>query len=395
MSPRLNLMTPEVRSNPYPFYAELREHAPVCQVDPLGLWAVTRYEDALTVLKDPRRFSSSNRERVLPPWLKNNELGQMLITQDPPEHTAMRNLVNRAFGGPALTRLQPRIRELAETLADKVARQREVEFIADFALPLPASVIGELLGMDPALHSRFKEWADDLLSINAGGHSPERIVRVQRSFDDLTRYLREVIEDRRRTPRDDIMGELVRAEVDGRVLTDRELLGFGALLLVAGLETTVHLLSNTLLTLSRHPEVLARVRADLGLVPRLLEEVLRYEPPVHGVMRRTTEEVELSGVKVPKDAMLFVLLASAGRDPRQFSEADRFSLEREKHGNLPFGHGIHFCLGAALARLEARLGLEALFTRVEDFTRLTEGVEWGHALTVRGPVKLPLRFTPA
>lgn len=396
MSHRPHLMHPEFRANPYPHYREMLERTPVCQVDPMGMWAVTRYEDCLTVLKDPQRFSSQRLQQTTPPWLDLNAFGPSMITSDPPQHTKLRTLVSRVFGTPTLSRLEPRIRQRAEALAASVADQREVEFVSDFATPLPAFVIGDLLGLDTSLHGRFKIWSDDLIGSSIADQPPERIASIQRSFAEVERYLREVIEDRRMAPRDDMVSELVRAEVDGKALSDGELLSFLALLLIAGLETTVHLLSNTLLTLSTRPEVFARVRAQPALVPQLIEEVLRFEPPVHGMVRRTTTDVELSGIALPKNSLVIVLLGAAARDPRQFPEPDRFDIDRERLGNLPFGHGIHFCLGAALARLEARLGMEALLSKVSGFTRLQgEPEQWNRALSVRGLTRLPLMFTTA
>jgi cytochrome P450 len=360
------------------------------------MWAVTRYEDCLAVLKDPQRFSSQRLQKTTPPWLDLRAFGPSMITSDPPQHTKLRTLVSRSFGASALSRLEPLIRQKAQALAAHVADTRQVDFVSDFATPLPAFVIGELLGLDTALHARFKHWSDDLIGSSVSEQTPERIASIQRSFAEVERYLREVIEDRRRAPRDDMVSELVRAEVDGKSLSEGELLSFLALLLIAGLETTVHLLSNTLLTLSTRPEVFARVRAQPALVPPLIEEVLRFEPPVHGMIRYTTADVELSGVTLPKDALVIVLLGAAARDPRQFQDPDRFDIDRERLGNLPFGHGIHFCLGAALARLEARLGLEALFSQVKSFTRVeSEPAQWNRALSVRGLTRLPLVFTPA
>lgn len=395
----VNLMSPEFRSNPYPAYAELLARTPVCQVEPMGLWAVTRYEDCLTVLKDPQRFSSEVYGSTIPSFLADVPmghaiLGKSMVSMDPPNHTKLRALVSRAFGGPSMSRMEGRIRAIAEELATNVARKGEVEFVSEFALPLPAFVIGDLLGLDRSLHRHFKRWTDDVVSAMTGVHTPDTVGRIRESFREMEHYLREVLEARRHAPRDDMASELMRAEVDGKALDEQEALSFFGLLLLAGLETTVHLLGNTMITLSTRPEIFQRVRAQPALIPALVEEVLRFEPSVHAVFRRTQTDVELSGTTIPKGAMVYVIMAAAGRDPRQFPEPDRFLLEREKTGNLPFGYGVHFCLGAALARMEARLGLEALFAKVSSLRMLDTGpVEWNHALHVRGPVRLPLAFT--
>lgn len=295
-----------------------------------------------------------------------------------------------------MSRLEVGVRKIAEELATNVARKGEVDFVSEFAMPLPAFVIGDLLGLDRSLHIHFKRWSDDLVAAMTNSHTPEMAVRIRQSFQEMEGYLRDVIAERRRQPRADMVSELLRAEVEGKALNEEELLGFFGLLLVAGLETTVHLLGNTLFTLSSRPEVFQSVRAEPARIPQLLEEVLRFEPSVHAIFRFTQTDVEVAGTTIPKDAMVFVLLAAAGRDPRQFPEPERFDINREKLGNMPFGHGIHFCLGAALSRMESRLGLEALFSKVSGFRRLNNRpVEWNHALHVRGPVRLPLLFTPA
>ena len=208
-------------------------------------------------------------------------------------------------------------------------------------------------------------------------------------------HFQQVLEERRREPRDDLMSDLLRARVDGEALTDAELMGFMFLLVVAGMETTVHLMNHSAIRFRDEPELMGRLRADRSLIPRFVEEILRYEPPVHGIFRMTTQETELGGVRLPKGARMLVVLCSANRDEAQFPDADRFELERGGPQNLPFGHGIHFCLGAQLARLEARLGTEALVTR---FSRLSPGdgpVRWNSSLVVRGPLSLPLVAHPA
>jgi cytochrome P450 len=202
-----------------------------------------------------------------------------------------------------------------------------------------------------------------------------------------------VLEDRRRSPGDDMVSDLLSARVEGEALRDEELMSFLFLLLIAGMETTIHLLNHSVRMLMEYPEVLARVEADRSLVPRFIEEVLRFEPPVHGVMRVTTAETELGGVRLPAGAQVLALLASANRDERRFPEAERFELDRPGPQNLPFGHGIHFCLGAPLARLEARLGLEALLSRFRGIVPRGP-VAWNHSLSVRGPKVLPVELIP-
>ncbi|EPX64112.1 putative cytochrome P450 hydroxylase [Cystobacter fuscus DSM 2262] len=399
MHQRLNLMSPEIRANPYPAYAEFRRTTPVAQVDPGGLWAVSRYEDVLHIFKNPKLYSSEGlRLAADPPWFgRSNPISDSLIFMDDPKvHGRMRGLVNRAFGPSALSRLEPSIRATAEQLTTRVLDRRDVDFVADFALPLPASVIGALLGLDPALHSRFKQWADDIMAISATQPGDTAMLeQCRRTVAEMEQYLGQVLEHRRQTPGDDMVSDLLRSRVDGEALTAKELLGFLFLLLIAGLETTVHLLGHSARILAEHPAVLRQLRGDRSLIPRFIEEVLRFEPPVHGTIRLCTQDVTLAGVSLPRGSPLLVLQGSALRDEHYCADADRFSLERKGPQNLAFGHGMHFCLGAALARVEARVALEALLARCGTVSLRPEPVEWNFAMTVRGMRNLPLEVLPA
>jgi cytochrome P450 len=394
MSPRLNLLAPEVRANPYPYYAQLRRSAPVCQVDPGGLWAVARYDDIVSVLKNPQLFSSEGMRRATSPsWLEDAPFAHSMIVQDPPAHGRLRALVNRAFAPTALSRMERWVRQLAESLAEKLPSGRTVELIEAFTRPLPTGVIRELLGLDASLQPHLQRWADDLTSVSAvAPGDTARMEEVRATVRQGRHHLSEVLARRRRQPGEDMVSELLAARVEGEALTEAELMSFLFLLLIAGMETTVHLLSHSARLLMEHPEVLARVRADRSLVPRLVEEVLRYEPPVHGIMRVTTAPTELAGVRLPQGAWVLLLLGSANRDEARFPDAERFDIDRAGNVNLPFGHGIHFCLGAPLARLEARLGLEALLSRFQAISPRGP-VAWNHSLSVRGPRVLPVELS--
>jgi len=396
MRPRLNLLAPEVRANPYPHYAELRRTSPVCQVEPGGLWAVTRYDDALAVLKSPHLFSSEGMRRATcPPWLEDAPFAHSMVVQDPPAHGRLRALVNRAFSSAALSRLEPWVRQLSESLVAALPAEQPLELIEAFTRPLPASVIGQLLGLEDSLRPLFRRWADDLTSVSSvGPGDTARKEEIRATVREARGHLSEALARSRRAPGDDMLSELLAAQVEGESLTEAELMSFLFLLLIAGMETTLHLLNHSVRLLMEHPEVLARVRAELSLLPRLVEEVLRYEPPVHGVMRVTTAETELSGVRLPPGAWVLVLLGSACRDEMHFPEAERFDIDRPGSQHLPFGHGVHFCLGAPLARLETRLGLEALLSRFRGFAPRGP-VTWNLSLSVRGPRVLPVELFPA
>lgn len=399
MVERRSLMSPEIRANPYPFYAELRRNAPVAQVDPGGLWAVSRYEDILSVFKSPKIFSSQGlRMATDPPWLeRSNPLSDsLLFMDDPKQHGRLRGLVNRAFGPTALGKLEPRIRAVADELATRVLDCRQVDFVEDFALPLPASVMGVLMGLEPELYPRFKQWSDDLAAVSATQPGDTQLLaQCRRTVAEMEQYLSEGIARRRKTPSDDMVSDLLNSRIDGEALTDKELLGFLFLLLVAGLETTVHLLGHSARILSEHPDVLARLRADRALIPTFLEEVLRFEPPVHGTMRLCTEDTALAGVSLPRGSVLVLLLGSGMRDERFCADGDRFSLDRKGPHNMAFGHGMHFCLGAALARLEGRVALEALLARCSGLLPRSKSLEWNFSMTIRGVRALPLEVLPA
>lgn len=393
MSTRLDFLSREYLESPHPHLAELRHRGPAVQVDPGGMWVVTRYDEALHVLKSASLFSSQGlRLSAQPAWLQRvNPFADSLLFLDPPQHGRLRALVSRAFTPAALARLEARIRGVArEHLADMM-NQKKVDFVDTFAMPVPAAVMGWLLGLDASLHQHFKRWANDLVTMN--GVRPEDTVemsRHHRTLDEMERYFQGVLDERRSAPRDDMASDLLRARVDGEALTNQELMSFLFLLLVAGLETTVNLLSQCARVFSQHPELLLRLREDPALIPRFVEETLRYEPSVMATLRLCTQDVTLAGVELPQGALVLVSLASAARDEKYFPDGDRFILEREGPPRLSFGHGPHFCLGAMLSRLEARVALEELVSRVERLELRTEHIDWTTSLLVRGPATLPV-----
>ncbi|WP_225410159.1 cytochrome P450 [Stigmatella hybrida] len=398
MKTRYDLLSPEVKANPYPTYAEMRRHSPVCQVDPGGMWAVSRYADVMRVLKDPGLFSSRGfGVATNPPWLGGNPLSESMLAMDPPEHGRLRTLITRAFGRAAMERLEPRVRAFAARAVAELPLGVPVDVMAPYALRIPAFVIGDMLGVDPALHARLKRWAD-LITGGVTTVRPEEEERKQLARDavaELKGAFGELLEKRRQTPGEDLLSELLRARVEGEALTPSELMAFCALLLVGGIETAVNMLAVSLVVLLEQPALWTRLREDRSAIPAFIEEVLRYEPPVQAAPRLTTAEVELGGVRLPTGTPLLVLLGSACHDEAQFPQADRFDMDRPGPQNLPFGHGIHFCLGAQLARMEGRLALEALLDRCARLERGPEPVRWHRTLVVRGPASLPVVLHPA
>jgi len=394
MSTRPNIFAPDIRANPYPLYAALRRDAPVCQVDPGGFWAISRYDDVLAVLKDTQLYSSEGFLLFADKrWLPRNPLADTLLSMDPPRHGQLRALISRAFGPAAMARLEPRIRARVEELAAALPAGRTVDFVEAFSMPLPSFAIGTLLGLPTSTHGFFTRWATD--AINVPGVRDDDLdaqARTRASLVEMDGYIDEVLKDRRKSPANDFVTDLVRVQLDDKTPSHSELRGFMSLLLVAGLDTTVHLLNFVVQALSEHPEALARVRADRSQVPAFVEEVLRYYAPAQSVLRLTTAEVELHGVQLPAGAPVLALIGSANRDERRFADPDRFDVTRGGTNSTPFGHGAHFCLGAALARMEARMTVEALLDRFQGFEVKTDQFEWNHSLTLRGPLVMPVEL---
>jgi cytochrome P450 len=350
------------------------------------------------VLKNPELFSSRGfGVATNPPWLGGNPFSESMITLDPPQHGRLRGLLSKAFGASAIARMEPRVRAFAEEAVAALPLGEPLDIMPSFALRVPASVIGDLMGLDPSLHARLKRWAD-LITGGVTTVRPEELDRKQLARDavaDLRRYFGEVLEARRRNPAEDLVSDLLRAEVDGEVLTQDELIAFMAVLLVGGIETVVHMLGVSFVVLLDQPELLARLRADRSVIPAFLEEVLRYEPPAQAAPRMATQEVEVGGVKLPKGAPLLAMLGSANRDEAYFPDGDRFAMDRTGPKNLSFGHGVHFCLGAQLARMEGRLALEALLDKVGRLERGPDPMTWHRTLVVRGPASVPVVLHPA
>lgn len=391
-----NLFDPAVLADPHAVFAKMRSEPGLCRVEPFGAFAAARYEDAAAILKDPQRFSSEALALTAePPWLGPNPVAQALISKDPPNHARLRALINRAFGPTGMARLEAQVRKVSEELAEAAVRRREVELVDAFTFVLPRDIIGYMLGLEPSTFTNFKRWSL-AMGLITSATTPEQHEEIRFVVREMKGYLTEVIEARRRQPGEDMVSDLLRAEVDGRNLTDEEILSFLFLLLPAGMETTSQLLGNAVIHLARHPEHLEKARADKTHIPRFVEEVLRYESPIQLSFRMATQDVELSGTKIPAGSFVFGLVGSANRDERVFEEPDRFLPGRDKgNQHLTFGYGIHFCLGAQLARMEARLGLEALVSRVSGIRLRSPEVQWLPGYTIHGPATLPVELIPA
>jgi cytochrome P450 len=344
------------------------------QFDPeVGMWNVYGYPEALRTLTEPDTFSS-NTTRLLPEGTVPDQDGMAegnLLQLDPPLHNKLRKLVSHAFTPKVIADLEPRIAALTHELLDAVAGQDSMDLVADLAYPLPVIVIAELLGVPSSDRHLFKQWVDKLLSNSEGFSARDRSDEQQKALDSaleqakhLTDYLRVHVAERRRKPREDLITQLVESEVDGERLSENEVVNFANVLLLAGHITTTMLLGNTVLCLNAHPDEFERVRADRSMLPSAIEESLRYLSPFATLGRATVRETELGGVTLPADQLLMVWIAAANRDPRQFANPGTFDPSRAQNPHLAFGRGIHFCIGAPLARLEGRVALNILLDRL-------------------------------
>jgi cytochrome P450 len=392
-------------ADPYGRYARLRAERPVARArTPVGLpvWLVTRYDDVRQALNDPRLakdaggFARVLSAQPVPPERRTvfaEELTRHMLSSDPPDHTRLRKLVSRAFTVRAIAGMRPRIEELAAGLADRMAAgPPEVDLLDAFAFPLPMAVICDLLGVPDAERTSFRSWSNTLLS--SDGPAADRSAAAAA----MARYLGALVAEKRARPADDMLSAIVAASEDADRLSPDETVAMAFLLLVAGHETTVNLIGNGVLALFRHPDRLAELRADPDLTPRAVEEFLRYDGPVDlATFRHTTEPVEIGGTTIPAGEVVLVALASADRDPDRFPVPDELDLHREPAGHLAFGHGLHHCLGAPLARLEGDVAFRTLLARFPDLALAGDPDEltWRASLLMRGLTRLPVRLRAA
>ena len=386
----VEVFSDEVRRDPFPLYAQLRQASPLFRVPPpFDAWMVLDYDGVKRVLGDAGAFSS----RVPAPkhWF---------IFSDAPGHSRQRALVAKAFTPRMVAGLEPRVRALSRELLDAAVGRGEMDLAADYAVPLPMKVIAGMIGIPPADWAVYRRWSDAILALSHTRHGgPEaeaafgEFIAVSGEMDE---YLGAMIEARRANPADDLLTRLVEAEVDGQRLTRPEILGFFQLLLVGGQETTANLINNAILCLLENPDQLGRLRAEPGLLGGAIEEVLRYRSPFQWLMRTPAREVEVHGRVLRPGELVLAMVGSANRDGLQFPDADRFDITRDPNPHLAFGHGAHFCIGAALSRMEAKVALTDLLTRLKGLRRAEEGPwEPRKALHVHGPTRLPVRFDPA
>lgn len=407
-----------LRDDPYPTYRRLRDEAPVHHAPARRIHSVTRYDDVMEVLKTPETFSSramftmlmAGGSEKLPPlrWDMVRFLAKMLfrvrlnplefqtarnlIAEDGQRHDAMRAIVNRGFTPRRIESWEGRIRELVDLHAAPLRSGQDFDLVHDLAIPVPVTIIAEMLGVPTDRLADFKRWSDTVIDVATGPGRENRFApRYADTFVELLTYLRGLARDRRAHPTDDLISTIVAGQDGENGLTDREVVQFVTLLLVAGNETTTNLIGNIVNALLEHPDQAEQVAADPSLIPALIEEGLRYDTPVQVVFRTAVEDTELRGVAIPKGGFVAAFLGSANRDERRFEDPDRLDIARRPQGFPGFGFGKHFCLGASLARLEARLVLEAVVPELPRLARTDSRVERIDSFLVRGPKHLILK----
>ena len=385
----MDIFSDDIRRNPYPMYAQIRALSPVFKIPPpFDAWGIFDFDNVKRILSDPQTFSS----RVPAP--KN-----WFIFFDPPRHTQLRAIISKAFTPRVIGGLEQFIRNLSRSLLDEALKDgNQFDLATQYAIPLPMKVISHMIGIPTSDWAQFRSWSDTILGISRT--RGDRSAESQRLIDDfravtivMNDYLTEMIAQRKTQPTDDLLTKLIEAEVDGQHLTQEEILGFFQLLVVGGQETTTNLINNAMICLLDNPTQLALLRSNMKLLESAIEEALRYRAPVQWLMRTPTREIEMNGQTLRPGELLMPVIGAANRDPKHFERPEEFDITRHPNNHISFGYGAHFCLGAALARMETRIALSDLLSRLSHFD-YASGTPWPprQALHVHGPTHLPLRF---
>lgn len=395
------LASPDFFLDPYPVYQELREQAPVHWSEVLHSWVLTRYADILTTLRESRILSSAGRMTSLldqlPTSLRENmrlvdtHYAATLPFLNPPDHTRVRALVNKSFNTQVAEKMRPRIQGLVNELLDAVREQERMDVVWDLAYPLPVTVISALLGVPTEDGELFKRWTYEIFAIFSSGRAlAETTERGKKSLIETREYLTDLITERRRKPCDDLISHLIAVEEKGERLTSEELLANCVTLYVAGHETTTGLIGNGVVALLRNPDQLAKLREDPTLIGSAVEEILRYDGSLQRNWRLAMDDYEIGGKTIRRGEMVSQMLGSANRDVAQFPEPNRFDIARRDNRHLGFGYGLHFCVGAPLARIETQIAIQTLIQRFPQMDLTGEPVEWRHDYTFRSLKALPV-----
>jgi cytochrome P450 len=395
--PDVNITSSEFKANPFPFYARLRSEAPAYRTilpDKRHAWLVTRYQDVVFLLKDDR-FSKDKMTAQKLPWMPGmfKPLMRNMLDLDAPDHTRLRGLVHKVFTPRLIEKLRQRIQDLTEELLNRVQSQGKTDLIHDYALQIPTTIIAEMLGVPVKDRLKFHRWSSAGVSSSASRFGILKAIPYLMAF---VRYIRSLVKTRRVQPQDDLISALAQAEEAGEQLSEDELLAMIVLLLVAGHETTVNLIGNAVLALLEHPDQLSRLQDDPGLIKTGIEELLRHSGPLETATERyPREDTSVAGMKIPRGELVFAVLASANRDEEQFEHADRLDLGREPNPHVAFGQGLHYCLGAPLARLEGQIAISTLLRRVKNLKLAIppDRLRWRRGLVLRGLEALPVEFS--
>ncbi|HLG71498.1 MAG TPA: cytochrome P450 [Chloroflexota bacterium] len=390
------LLDPEVLANPYPLFRRLREEAPVHWDPYLHAWVITRYDDVLTVLREfsanrtptPEQLEAIGLSRLKP--LARMMVRQMLFL-DPPDHSRVRHLAAKAFTPRRIEQLRQHIQAIADDLVDRFVTSGQTELMADFAAPLPAIVTAEMLGLPASDWRQLRVWSSDFAEVLGNfQHNPDRAEQVLRSLDEMTAYFEAATERAERG--DNLITWLLESEEQGDHLSPAEIVANLIITMVGGQETTTNLIGNGMLTLLRHPEDMARLRADSSLLPSAVEELLRFEPPSQHTARLAPRDTLLGGQLIRERQAVIVVMAAGNRDPERFPDPDRLDLARPNNRHLSFGWAAHFCFGAPLARMEGQIAFETLLRRLPDLRQESAPLVWRQNLGLRGLTELRLRF---
>jgi cytochrome P450 len=397
-----SLQDPQIRANPYPLYHRIRSKEPVHWDEPLQTWVLTGYSDIVWVLRDKRfskaqgiaaassRLSGTEKESAKPVF---DLYSKQMLFADAPYHSRLRGLVSKAFTPRTVTQMGPYIQQLVDELLDAVQEKGRMDAIADFGLLLPCTVIMEMLGLPEEDRRQFKEWSDDFAAtLGMVRHDPELFHVAGKSISEATRYICDLRARRLAEPKEDLLSALAAVAEQGERLDNPEMVANTLLLLAAGHETTTKQIGNALLALMRNRDQMEKLKDDPSLIGSAVEELLRYDGSVQIVWRYATEDVEVGGRLIRKGQFLNLVTGAANRDPAQFPDPDRLDLARAENDHLSFGGGIHFCLGAALGRLELQIAIQTVLRRMPNLKLETEDLEWQESPTFRGVVSLPVLF---
>lgn len=395
--PNIDLLSQAHYIDPFPDYVKLREEYPVCQLEPYGFWVVSRFKDVQYVLKRHDIFSSAAYKDVFQPcWVADEFKRDRFISwQDPPEHTKYRSIVNKAFVSKKINDLVPLMKETAFTLVNNLKQKGSVEFTEDFSYPYLAKINGQIIGTsDKQSLPELRRWIEFDEKTSLTRPSDEYIKEFEAVVRKQNDYFMEAIEDRRAHLQNDVVSILVNSKVDGVGLSDKMLCDASALFVGGGFQTSAHMLNNMIMILSKYPEIFEKLSRSPGLIPGFIEELLRYSPTAHAILRQSVEEVTVANVSIPKDSLVLVVLASANRDASQFENPDVFDMSRtHAKRHLSYGYGIHTCIGEALGRLEIKIALETLLGSVSRIScPVDDQLTWIESLFLRGVSELPVEF---